>query len=136
MYTKIVNLIDSHVDTFQTLQKNDQYYIPTKSHALCVSLTHLRLFSRSHAWKQSVSRMELRSNQATHYDAQHPKLGGEAGDTAVVVTTVRSWLGLGGYAQKATHYSILKFLYFHPLFSQILPIILTNFSHHSRNFTD
>ena len=36
--------------------------IPTKSHALCVSLTHLCLFSHSHLWKQSVSRMELGSN--------------------------------------------------------------------------
>ena len=49
---------------------------PSLTHYACMSLTHLRLFSRSHAWKQSVSHIEVGSNQSTHYDAQHPELRG------------------------------------------------------------
>ena len=55
--------------------------------------THLLLFSRSHAWKQSVSHTELGKIRLTHYDAQHPELGewGGTGDTAVIITMVRLW---------------------------------------------
>ena len=54
--------------------------------------------SRTFVFILTVSRIEAiglthgtRKQSATHYDTQLPKLGGGAGDTAVVITTVRSW---------------------------------------------
>ena len=77
-------------NTSKLASRKESSVIPTKSHALCVSLTHLSLFSRSHAWKQSISRMDLGSNQSTHYHAG----GSDTADSGVrdfEITWFRMW---------------------------------------------